>query len=257
MREFIHKMNDLRLKGRFILKPTIGVSTNLKDHVLSVSTDYLDGITSFGGLPIVLPNLNDEDVQSIALLLDGLLLTGGGDVDPTLFFEEPIPHLGNVSPERDNFEIALTQAMLKLNKPILGICRGIQILNIAAGGNIYQDIYSQFDKPLLQHAQLAPRHHASHFIQIEKATKLHGILQSDLVKVNSFHHQAVKKIPKAFEICAIANDGLIEAIESKEHDFVLGIQWHPEGMFKKNDSSSVSIFQAFIKACQKKEWPIS
>jgi len=253
MEPFIHKMNDLSLKGRFILKPIIGVSTNLKDYVLSVSTDYLDAITSSGGVPIVLANLNDEDIQSIALLLDGLLLTGGGDVDPTLFFEEPIPHLGNVSPERDNFEIALTQTMLKLNKPILGICRGIQILNIAAGGNIYQDIYSQFDKPLLQHTQLAPRHHASHFIQIEKATKLHEILESDLVKVNSFHHQAVKKIPKPFEICAIANDGLIEAIESKEHDFVLGIQWHPEGMFKKNDSSSVSIFQAFIKACQKKE----
>lgn len=252
MSEFIHKMNDLSLKGRFILKPIIGVSTNLKDQVLSVSADYLDAITSSGGLPIVLPNL-DEEVHSFALLLDGLLLTGGGDVDPTLFFEEPIPHLGNVSPERDNFEIALTQAMLNLNKPILGICRGIQILNIAAGGNIYQDIYSQFDKPLLQHTQFAPRHHASHFIQIEKATKLHGIVQSDLVKVNSFHHQAVKKIPKDFEICAIANDGLIEAIESKEHDFVLGIQWHPEGMLKKNDSSSASLFQAFIKACQKKE----
>ncbi|MET1013913.1 MAG: gamma-glutamyl-gamma-aminobutyrate hydrolase family protein [Paenisporosarcina sp.] len=233
------------------MKPIIGVSTNLKNQVLSVSTDYLQAITAFGGVPIVLPNLREDDINSVALLLDGLLLTGGGDIDPTLFDEEPIPNLGNITPERDSFEIGLIQKLLHLNKPILGICRGCQILNIAVGGNMYQDIYSQVEKPLLQHNQAAPRHHASHFIQIIKETKLHGMLQSNLAKVNSFHHQAVKKIPKPFEVCAVANDGMIEAIESTEHAFALGIQWHPEGLLSKNDVVSTLIFSAFINACLK------
>jgi putative glutamine amidotransferase len=233
------------------LKPIIGLTTNLKENVLSVSTDYIQAITSIGGLPIVLSNLLEEDVNTIAFLLDGLLLTGGGDIDPTLFNEEPIPNLGNITPERDHFEIALTQKMLQLNKPILGICRGCQLLNIAAGGNMFQDIYSQVDKPLLQHTQSAPRNHASHFIQINKKTQLHEILQSDVAKVNSFHHQAVKKVPKPFEVCAVANDGIIEAIESNEHTFALGIQWHPEGLLTNNDAASASIFEAFFKACEK------
>lgn len=233
------------------MKPIIGISSNLKEQVLSVSTDNIHAVLESGGVPIVLPNIEGDDLDSIAEMIDGLLLTGGGDIDPTLFGEEPHPRLGNITPERDTFEIALIQKMLELNKPILGICRGAQILNIAVGGDMYQDIHSQIENKLLQHDQKAPRTHASHFVWIMKDSILSDIVQLETFKVNSFHHQAVKKVPQGFGISAIASDGMIEAIESKTHKFVMGLQWHPECLLLKNDLMSANIFQAFLSACEK------
>ena len=217
------------------MKPIIGISANLKEQFLSVSTDYIQAITEFGGVPLVIPNLQEDAIDPIIQQIDGLLLTGGGDIDPTLFGEEPLQGLGNITPERDAFEIAITQKMLKLNKPILGICRGIQILNIAAGGDMYQDIYSQIEKRLLQHTQQAPRWHATHFVHLKKGSLLGDIIQKEKVKVNSFHHQAVRNIPNEFEVSALASDGIIEAVESKINSFVMGVQWHPECMIARGD----------------------
>jgi putative glutamine amidotransferase len=233
------------------LKPIIGISSSLKEQSLSVSTDYIQAVIKFGGVPIVLPNLQEEGIDSFVQLIDGLLLTGGGDIDPTLFGEEPLQKLGNITPERDEFEIAIIQKMLKLNKPILGICRGFQIMNIAVGGDMYQDIYTQTEKRLLQHTQHAPRWHASHFVQVKKGTILSGIVQREKFKINSFHHQAVRKIPNEFKVSALASDGIIEAFESKIHTFVMGLQWHPESMISKNDPVSSAIFKAFIMSCEK------
>ncbi len=233
------------------VKPIIGISANLKEQFLSVSTDYIQAITEFGGVPLVIPNLQEDAIDRIIQQIDGFLLTGGGDIDPTLFGEEPLQGLGHITPERDGFEIAITQKMLKLNKPILGICRGIQILNIAAGGDMYQDLYSQIEKRLLQHTQQSPRWHATHFVHIKKGTLLGDIIQKEKVKVNSFHHQAVRNIPNEFEVSARASDGIIEAVESKIHSFVMGVQWHPECMTARNDPASAAIFKAFIKACKK------
>ena len=231
------------------VKPIIGISSNQHERVLSISADYVEAITTNGGIPIVIPNLLvEEDVLRIIQLIDGLLLTGGGDIDPTFFGEEPQQELGNISPERDTFEISITQKMLKLNKPILGICRGCQILNIANGGDMYQDIYTQAENNLLQHTQHAPRSHASHFVRIYEGTKLSEIIKKEKFKVNSFHHQAVRILPKDFQEGAISSDGIIEAIESKSHSFALGVQWHPESM--KNNPESTDIFKAFIQACK-------
>jgi putative glutamine amidotransferase len=233
------------------LKPIIGISSNLKEQFLSVSTDYIQAITEFGGVPLVIPNLQEEAIESIVQQIDGLILTGGGDIDPTLFGEEPLQGLGNITPERDAFEIAIIQKMLKLNKAILGICRGIQILNIAVGGDMYQDIDTQMEKRLLQHTQQSPRWHASHFVQVKKGSMLSDIVQMEKFKVNSFHHQAIRKIPNEFEVSAFASDGMIEAFESKIHSFVMGVQWHPECMIARNDPVSAAIFKAFIKTCKK------
>lgn len=233
-------------------KPIIGISSSLKDQVLLVPTDNIQAISDHGGVPIVLPNLQGDEVESIAQLIDGLLLTGGGDIDPTLFGEEPLQGLGTITPERDNFEIAIIQKMIELNKPILGICRGSQILNIAVGGDMYQDIYSQHEKSLLQHTQLAVRSHASHFVQVNDGTILRNIVQREKLKVNSFHHQAVRRMPKDFQVSALASDGVIEAFESKIHHFVMGVQWHPENMVTNMDSSSAAIFRAFTQACVSK-----
>ncbi len=231
------------------MKPFIGVSSNLKEKVLSVSTDNIHAVSRFGGVPIVLPNLQEDGIDLIAEKIDGLILTGGGDIDPTLFGEEPHQRLGSIVPERDAFEIQLVQKMLEKNKPILGICRGAQILSIAAGGDMYQDIYSQSKEPLLQHDQQAPNWHASHFVQVTKKSILSSIIGVEKFKVNSFHHQAVRNIPNGFIVSGIASDGIIEAFESENHSFVMGIQWHPESLLLKDDFVSASIYRCFIDAC--------
>lgn len=230
----------------------IGITSNLsKESSLTINQDNILSIIEAHGVPFVLPNISDvAAIDRMAETIDGLLLTGGGDIDPTLFGEEPKPNLGGICPIRDQFEILLITRLLKMNKPILGICRGCQILNIAMGGDMYQDIYSQIPTELLQHQQQAPRWHASHFVAVEQGSLLHEITQSLKFKVNSYHHQAVRKVAMGFEISAKSSDGVIEAIESKEHRFVLGVQWHPENMTKKEEVYSREIFKAFIEACK-------
>ena len=181
-----------------MLRAIIGVSSNLKEDLLSVPMSNVRAITQFGGVPVVLPNLVGDGIEEIAGAIDGLLLTGGGDIDPTLFGEEPLPGLGNIVPERDQFELALIKKMLELNKPILGICRGAQIMSIAMGGDMYQDIYSQKDAPLLQHDQQAPNWHGSHFVEVTEGSLLRKIVGVDKFKVNSYHHQALRNMPEGF-----------------------------------------------------------
>lgn len=233
------------------MRAIIGISSNLKEDLLSVPMSNVRAITQFGGVPIVLPNLVGDGIEEIAGAIDGLLLTGGGDIDPTLFGEEPLPGLGNIVPERDQFELALIQKMLELNKPILGICRGAQIMSIAMGGDMYQDIYSQKDAPLLQHDQQAPNWHGSHFVQVTEGSLLRKIVGVDKIKVNSYHHQALRNMPEGFIVSGVASDGVIESFESTNHAFVMGVQWHPESLIAKGDASSFAIFEAFINACKK------
>lgn len=236
-------------RGGIEMKAIIGVSSSLKEDVLSVSMNNIDAITRFGGIPFVLPNIAAEHAAIIAERIDGLLLTGGGDIDPTLFGEEPHKGLGSITPERDLFELAIIAEMLRLDKPILGICRGAQILNVAVDGDMYQDIYSQIDTELLQHGQQAPRWHASHFVHVREGSFLYKIVQMEQFKVNSFHHQANRSVPTGFEISAISSDGVVEAFESRQHKFVMGVQWHPECLLGKNDFASAAIFRTFIEAC--------
>ncbi len=233
------------------MRAIIGVSSNIKEDLLSVPLSNVRAITQFGGVPIVLPNLEMDGIEEIASTIDGLLLTGGGDIDPTLFGEEPLPGLGNIVPERDRFEVALIQKMLKLNKPILGICRGAQIMSIAMGGDMYQDIYSQRDGSLLQHDQQAPNWHGSHFVEVTEGSLLRKIVGVDKFKVNSYHHQALRNMPEGFIVSGVASDGVIESFESTNHTFVMGVQWHPESLISKNDVNSLAIFEAFINECKK------
>ncbi|SDZ61656.1 putative glutamine amidotransferase [Evansella caseinilytica] len=233
------------------MKPMIGITSSLKDEQqLMLSLDNIESITSAGGVPVVLPNLTEEEqVARAADHIDGLLVTGGGDIDPTLFGEEPHPALGSITPQRDEFEILIIRKLLEQNKPILALCRGCQILNIAAGGDMFQDIYAQSDRQLLQHSQHAPRSHASHFVEVKHGTLLKQITRLERFKVNSFHHQAVRHPAAGFVVSATSSDGVIEALESSRHTFVLGVQWHPECMTKRKDFPSRAIFTHFVEAC--------
>jgi len=236
------------------MKPIIGItaSMELSDTAYTTSEDYVQAVIQSGGIPFILPYLtNEEDVEVMVEKIDGLYATGGYDIDPTLFNEEPHPQLGAIIPARDKFEIMLIKQILKVGKPILGVCRGCQILNIVAGGDMYQDIYEQIDRPLIQHQQRAPAGHGSHYVQVEKKSLLYKLTEKEQLKVNSRHHQANRHVPETLLVSGRSSDNIIEAIESKEHDFVLGLQWHPENMLiEQNDESAIKIITGFIDACK-------
>ncbi|WP_243354410.1 gamma-glutamyl-gamma-aminobutyrate hydrolase family protein [Bacillus litorisediminis] len=232
------------------MKPVIGITSHVElDCKHTLNHDYIQAVLDAGGIPVILPIGIDDDVDQLLERLDGILVTGGGDIDPTLFGEEPHANLGMISPGRDSSELAIIVKALALNKPILAICRGIQILNIAVGGDMFQDIYAQHDQQLLQHSQKASRSHLSHYVNVEKDSLLADIAGQTKFKVNTFHHQAVRHVPKPLTISGTASDGIIEAIESVEHKFVLGLQWHPEPLAANGDEISKKIFKRFIQSC--------
>ena len=231
------------------MKPIIGITSNIDSTTHSLQNTYIQAVIAVDGVPLLVPTGLECDVQQISTLLDGLIVSGGGDMNPQLFNEEPVPELGNVTPERDTIELELVRHMLTLDKPILGICRGHQVLNVAFGGSLYQDINSQSASPILQHDQKAKREHQSHAVHIEKGTILASITDSKKIMVNSFHHQALKDIPSPLIVSGKASDGIIESIESPQHSFVVGVQWHPEALMGKDDQVSMRLFSAYIKAC--------
>ena len=209
---------------------------------------YVESVRKAGGIPVLLPH-TPEDADAIAQRLDGLLISGGPDIDPKLFSEQPVPKLGAICPERDTSEYALLQAFMAAGKPILGICRGMQILNVYCGGTLYQDLGSQYTAaPLQKHVQEAPRWFTSHDVSVVQGTKLGEMLQAETIGVNSYHHQAVKDLAPGFVVTATAYDGVIEAIEKPDHVFCVGIQWHPECMFALT-SPFDNVFATFVQAC--------
>ena len=232
------------------MRPLIGITSSMEIDGTSftVSSDNVNAIKKAGGLPVILPNLVGDEVNLYAEKMDGLYLTGGYDIDPLYFAEEPHPNLGTVTPDRDVFEIRLINKMLELGKPILGVCRGCQILNVAVGGKMFQDIDAQIDQELLQHAQKAPTAHTSHYVNVLRDSLLYRLTEMEQLRVNSRHHQANRSVIDIFQVSGRANDGVIEAIESKQHPFVLGLQWHPENLAIENDQPSLKIFQGFIEA---------
>ncbi len=233
------------------MKPLIGITADVANtDTQLLKNAYVQAIIQAGGIPIILPACNDEDIPQLLSNLSGLLLSGGNDLNPLLFNEEPHRSLGEVTPSRDVFELALVQRALELDMPILAICRGIQVLSIVCGGEVYQDIVQQHEGTSHQHHQNAPRKHPSHSVSVEKGSLLHTIVNHHKLIVNSFHHQSVKKLPPGFRLASIATDGIIEAIESCEHQFVLGVQWHPEELAIHDDKDSIKLFDHFIKKCR-------
>jgi putative glutamine amidotransferase len=237
-------------KGDLLMKPVIGITTDVgEDEKNVLKNTYVQAVIRAGGLPMIIPVGIEEDVDQLVAMLDGLLLSGGNDINPMLFNEEPHEYLGEVSPSRDSSELELASRMLKTGKPILGICRGLQVLNVAVGGTLYQDLHKQNDGPILQHLQKAPNTHSSHYVQVEKGSLLESMAGSERIQVNSYHHQSLKDVPPVFKVTGVASDGIIEAIESTDKQFVFGVQWHPESLSVTGDTVSLRIFERFISAC--------
>lgn len=226
-------------------RPIIGITPDYAYDTkrFLIHEDYIHAIQRAGGIPILLmPTMPEENC--FPDYVDGILFSGGGDIDPLLFGEEPIAQNGEISPLRDAYELWLCQQAFFKNIPIFGICRGMQVMNIAAGGGIYQDIAVQHGSQI-KHSQQAPRRHATHSIQVVKDSLLDALWQKEHVVVNSVHHQAVSTLGEGFSVAASSTDGLTEAIVRKQADFVLGVQWHPEAMYTQEQDA---LFQRFVVA---------
>lgn len=232
------------------MKPVIGLTPSFNDvnKSYTVNKAHCYAIEIAGGIPMILPYTEDEKiiartVESIA----GLYLTGGDDIDPHYFNEEPHGKLGQVNPFRDQFELLLVKAAIKRNKAILGICRGCQVINVALGGSMYQDLASQKDSNLIQHKQKRSLTYTSHFVYVEKDSLLFDITQEEKLLVNSNHHQANRQVGENLRISATSGDGVIEAIEGKKGPFIIGVQWHPEQLVKRHDKGSLAFYKRFIE----------
>lgn len=237
-----------------MLRPIIGVTTNLNDdeNAMQLNCTYTNALLRAGALPVLLPVTGDpQEVSMYAEMVDGLLLAGGVDVNPTLYGEGQRWESGTISPVRDRFEIELFRAVLAFgSKPILGVCRGHQLINVALGGSLYQDIQSALPGQTIAHRQHQRAVHPSHDVAIEKDTRLHGIFGTDTLAVNSHHHQAVKRLAEGMVISAHAPDGIAEAIELPQHPFCIGVQWHPEQLCSHPGTEAhMKLFTAFAAAC--------
>lgn len=216
----------------------------------TVSRSYLEPLRTAGALTVILPNGDPDEAEAHLGLLDGLVLTGGDDPHPHLFGEEPHPRIEKVDERRDRYEIALVRGARRRRMPVLAICRGVQILNIALGGDIHQDIASQTGSAVL-HAQRRLDDGPWHGIEVLPETVLGQILGPGRRVVNSFHHQACRRIGRGLRVCATsAGDGLIEALEDPDLPFFLGVQWHPELGAAEGDAGDRSLFAAFLVAAR-------
>ncbi|MDA8346901.1 MAG: gamma-glutamyl-gamma-aminobutyrate hydrolase family protein [Thermaerobacter sp.] len=232
------------------MPPLIGISCSVDDEEkrLKLNSSYLQGIEEAGGVPVLLAG-KEETARAVVARVDGVLLSGGVDVDPRYFGEEPHQALGEVSPARDAFELALAKEALRLGVPVFGICRGAQVMAVAGGGSLYQDLPSQRAQSM-QHYQRGPRSWQSHAVSVVERTRLAAICggQAEL-RVNSFHHQAVRSLPPGWVTAATAPDGVIEAFEDPGHPYWLAVQWHPEALYPQ-DSAARALFFAFVQFAQ-------
>ncbi len=216
----------------------------------AVPRGYVEGVEGASGLAVVLPNTGDPSrARSYLDRIDGLLLTGGDDVHPRLFGEAPHPRLDLVDERRDQFEIALLLAARERRMPVFGICRGIQVMNVALGGDLYQDLPSQADSKV-GHAQRTLDEGPWHDIEVCRGTRLAEVLGEAKTAVNSYHHQACRRVAEGLSVTATAPDGVVEALEDPGQPFFLGVQWHPEVLDGGAAATSKRLFAAFVAAAR-------
>lgn len=233
------------------MKPVIGITMlpSIEEKSYKLNINYVKAIEGADGIPIVLALIEDSKaIEKIVSKLDGILIPGGLDVSPLLYEEEPHKKIGITSSKFDQFQIKVIQEAFKQNKPILGICRGLQIINVCFGGSLWQDISSQLKESNINHSQaLEIRNEKTHSVYIEKESLLFSFVDRENIYVNSYHHQAIKNIAKDFNVNALSKDGVIEGIENKNKK-ILAVQWHPEELQAENKEHK-NIFINFIRLC--------
>jgi len=239
-------------------RPLIGLTTHRRSSddgtpdVYGLRLTYVEAIRRAGGLPILIPlGLSDDELHDLYSRIDGLLLSGGGDISPAEYGMEPIADLRQVDDDRDRVELALTRLAVADEKPLLGICRGAQTINVALGGNLYRDIATEHPgQNKHDYYPGYPYDHPAHPISVAEDTLLARALGNPLITVNSLHHQSARDIAPALLPVAFAPDGVVEAVELPGHRFALGVQWHPEWLPEMPEMRS--LFESFVVASSDK-----
>ena len=244
-------------------RPTIGVTTQTLQAIDGIPTGlptsvvmnqrYYEAVADAGGAPVLIPLLQDQDALRAAYdACAGILIPGGVDMDPTTYGEAPHAKLGRIDPDRDRVELQLTRWCIEDKKPLLGLCRGLQVINVAQGGTLFQDLEAQLDGAI-RHDYFPnygfERDHLSHSVAVDPSSRLHSLVNLDQLPVNSMHHQGVKQLGRGLMACARAADGLIEAVESTNGHWMVGVQWHPE-VFESTDPHTKDLFEGFVEAAR-------
>lgn len=235
------------------MKPIIGVMPLWDDgrDSLWMLPGYLDGLTQAGALPVILPfAAGAGEIGQLSDLCDAFLLTGGHDVSPALYGQTPLEGLVSCCEKRDALETAVLRHALEQDKPVLGICRGIQLINAALGGTLYQDLPSQHPSPVV-HRQTPPYHLPAHPVSLPAGTPLSELLGAESLPVNSYHHQAIRDLAEGLRPMALSPDGLVEAVWKPDCRFLWAVQWHPEFAYR-TDRASRAIFARFVQAAAEK-----
>ena len=231
--------------------PWIGVLPlyNSEKRIFWINPLYMRGVEHAGGHAALLSlTENEESWEDACHMYDGFVFTGGQDVAPSLFGQEKIPECGYQAPIRDNQEIWMLRRLKELGKPVLGICRGLQVMNVAFGGTLIQDIPVQRPSRVV-HLQQMPYELPHHQVTIRRDSLLFSLVEKEHLSVNSMHHQAVLDVANGFIVTALAEDGLVEAIELPDQQFFLGVQWHPEHMWQ-DYTSAREIWRGLVNACR-------
>ena len=248
-----------------IRRPVIGVTTQTLHSIdgipaglpqsVVMNQRYYVAVAMVGAAPILIPLLDDEPeaLRGAYDVCDGILIPGGVDVDPTCFGEEPHHKLGRIDTSRDRTEIQLAKWAVEDRKPLLGLCRGLQVINVALGGTLWQDLEEQYPNAI-KHDYFPTygfeRDHLAHEVTITKGSRLRSLMELDQIPVNSMHHQGIKTLAPSLSPAAVAPDGLVEAAEIAGDNFCIGVQWHPE-VFELTDPHTRHVFREFIEASRK------
>lgn len=230
-------------------RPLVAVTGNFGDKGCELAKGYYYSIEKAGGVPVVVPPTDDgQTILSLLDRVDAVVLSGGGDINPLFLGEQPVPQLGGINGERDAGELLLVRLAYDRQIPVLGICRGAQILAAALGGEVFQDLETQHPagRNLLKHSQNAERHVPTHVVRLEENSLVKEIFGTSRLYVNSFHHQAVRSAGGRLKASAFAPDGVIEAVESSEYKPLLGVQWHPESSLSAGNDSMQPLFRWLV-----------
>jgi len=234
-------------------KPLVGITTTrLKNSfgnpIFTINEPYPQSISAAGGLPILIPlDLSQDDLDALLTRLDGVLFTGGYDVDPQLYGCQAHPKVEGVDSSRDQVEMHLLYTLLKLSKPFFAICRGLQLINVALGGSLFADLPEQYPGAVRHENHDLPRDHLAHVVNLEPDSRLIQVLSTRQPQVNSLHHQGIRTLAPDLHPAAHAPDGLLEAFELPGHPFGIAVQWHPEEL--QEHAPQRALFQAFVQSC--------